>query len=300
MEITKDSYERIVENLHDGVYLVTREKVIIYWNKAAESISGYSASEVIGKSCADNILTHVDEEGHCLCLGMCPLAATIADGKPRENKIYIHHKKGHRIPVSVRTNILIDSSGAIIGGIELFSDISNLAATEMRIKELEKLAFLDHLTQLANRSYIEREILSRFEEKKRISISFGIFLIDIDHFKKINDSYGHSVGDEVLKLVANTFMANTRPFDLYGRWGGDEFVGIIRYINRNGLEVLGNRICTLIENSYIIHEDKKLNVTISIGATLFNADDSTDSLIKRADILLYKSKEVGRNCITIG
>ncbi len=300
MEITKDSYERIVESLHDGVYLVNREKVIIYWNKAAESISGYTASEVIGKSCADNILTHVDEEGHSLCLGICPLAATIADGKPRENKIYIHHKKGHRIPVSVRTNILIDSSGAAIGGIEIFSDVSNLAATEMRIKELEKLAFLDYLTQLANRSYIEREIRSRFEEKKRLNISFGIFLIDIDHFKKINDSYGHSVGDEVLKLVANTFMANTRPFDLYGRWGGDEFIGIIRNINRKGLEVLGNRIRTLIKNSFIIHEDKKLNVTISIGATLFNADDSIDSLVKRADILLYKSKEVGRNCLTIG
>jgi diguanylate cyclase (GGDEF)-like protein len=108
------------------------------------------------------------------------------------------------------------------------------------------------------------------------------------------------MGDDVLKLVANTFVANTRPFDLYGRWGGEEFIGIIRNINGKELEVLGNRVRTLIENSYIIHGNEKLYVTISIGATLVNKKDTIDSLIKRADTLLYKSKAAGRNFLTIG
>jgi len=298
MSLEKDSFERIIENLHDGLYFVDRDRVITYWNKAAEQISGFTANEVVGKSCSDNILTHVDSEGNNLCTGMCPIAATIADGKPREAEVYMHHKDGHRIPVSVRVSTLTDRDGNILGGIELFTDISNQAANELRVKELEKLALLDNLTQLANRNYIEREIQSRFEEKKRFNVPFGILFIDIDHFKKFNDIYGHDVGDDVLKFVSNTFVANARPFDLYGRWGGEEFIGIIRNINGQDLELLGNRLRLLIENSYIIHENEKLYVTISIGATLVNENDTIDSLIKRADTFLYKSKAAGRNCLT--
>ena len=295
-----DSYERIVENLYDGLYFVDRDRIITYWNKAAEQISGFSANEVVGKSCSDNILTHVDIDGNTLCTGMCPLAATIADGKPREVEVYMHHKDGHRIPVSVRVSALTDRDGNIIGGIELFSDFSNQAANDLRVKELEKLALLDNLTQLANRNYIEREIQSRFEEKKCFNMPFGILFIDIDHFKKYNDIYGHPAGDEVLNFVANTFIANTRPFDLYGRWGGEEFIGIIRNINGKDLESLANRLRSLTENSYIIHENEKLYVTISIGATLAKENDTINTLIKRADTLMYKSKAAGRNCLTIG
>jgi diguanylate cyclase (GGDEF)-like protein/PAS domain S-box-containing protein len=300
MRLEKDSFERIIENLHDGLYFVDRDRVITYWNKAAEQISGFTANEVVGKSCSDNILTHIDSEGNSLCTGMCPLAGTIADGKPREAEIYMHHKDGHRIPVSVRISTLTDRDGNIIGGVELFTDVSNKAANELRVKELEKLALLDNLTLLANRNYIEREIQSRFEEKNRFNVPFGILFIDIDRFKKFNDIYGHYVGDDVLKFVANTFVANARPFDFYGRWGGEEFIGIIRNINSQDLELLGNRLRYLVENSYIIHENEKLYVTISIGATLVNENDTIDSLIKRADTFLYKSKAAGRNCLTIG
>jgi len=124
--------------------------------------------------------------------------------------------------------------------------------------------------------------------------------MDIDHFKNFNDTYGHDVGDEVLKFVANTFTSNSRPYDLFGRWGGEEFLGIIRNISEQDLERLGNKVRTLIETSYIIHENEKLHVTISIGATLVKADDNIESLIKRADTLLYKSKAAGRNRLILG
>lgn len=300
MKLEKDSYERIIENLHDGLYFVDRDRIITYWNKSAEKITGFTEDEVVGRSCSDNILTHIDSEGNRLCDGKCPLLATIADGKPRETEVYLHHKDGHRIPVSVRVSTISDKDGNIIGGIELFTDISNQAANELRVKELEKLALLDNLTQLANRNYIEREIQSRFEENTRFHVPFGILFIDIDHFKKCNDTYGHDTGDDVLKFVANTFVANARPFDLYGRWGGEEFIGIIRNINEKDLESLGNRLRSLIENSFILREKERLHVTISIGATIVRKGDSTGSLIKRADTLLYKSKASGRNRLTIG
>jgi len=300
VSLEKDSYERIVENLHDGLYFVDQDRIITYWNKAAERISGFAAEEVLGKSCSNSILTHIDSDGNHLCTGMCPLAATIADGTNRDTEIYMHHKNGHRIPVSVRVSTLTDKDDNVIGGIELFTDISNRATNELRVKELEKMALLDNLTQLANRNYIEREIQSRFEEKKRFNVPFGVLFMDIDHFKQFNDTYGHDVGDDVLKFVANTFVSNARPFDLYGRWGGEEFLGIIRNINDHDLKNIGNRVRNLVENSYISHNDKKLQVTISVGGTLVSESDTMESLIKRADKLLYKSKAAGRNCLTMG
>ena len=300
MDVAQDSYKGIIDNLHDGLYFVNRDRVITYWNKAAEEISGFTAEEVVGSSCADNILTHVDGDGHHLCTGVCPLKATIGDGKLREADIYMHHKDGHRVPVSVRVSVLRDSEGNITGGIELFSDISHQEANELRIKELEKLALLDNLTQLANRNYIEREIENCFDEKKRLNMPFGILFMDIDHFKRFNDQYGHDAGDEVLKFVAHTFVANARPFDLYGRWGGEEFIGIIRNINQEDLETVGERLRMLVENSYTVYEKEKLKVTISMGATIVTENDTRDSFLKRADTLMYESKAAGRNCLTAG
>lgn len=296
----KDFFAGLVDNLHEGVYFVDPDRVITYWNKAAERISGFSAAEVVGKSCRDDLLTHVDSEGNNLCLGMCPLAATIEDGQPREAEVYLHHKDGHRVPVSVRVTPLLDSAGTVIGGIELFSDISHRPAILMRMKELERKALVDELTGLANRRHVEDEIFRRMEEAKRYRSRFGLIFMDIDRFKHFNDTYGHQVGDRVLKFVANTLIANSRPFDLYGRWGGEEFVGVIRGVDLPELERVGERMRMLVESSYLMHNDCPLRVTISAGATLIREGDSRESLIRRADRMMYESKKNGRNRLTAG
>jgi len=298
--IDPTSFERILDHLNDGLYIVDQERKVLYWNQAAERISGFSADEVVGKHCHDNILNHVDSDGRQLCFTGCPLGATIQDGERREGEIYMHHKAGHRVPVSVRVSQLTDSAGTVIGGIELFTDISNRAASELRVKELEKLALLDPLTQLANRTHLDNEIEIRIEENRRYRVPFGVLFIDIDYFKDLNDTHGHSRGDEVLRFAGRTFAANSRPFDLYGRWGGEEFLGLIRSITEKELKLLGNRIRTLIEQSFVLHGKEKLQVTISIGATLVKDGDDAKSLIHRADMLMYQSKEAGRNCLTFG
>jgi len=300
MHFDSGLFQRVVENLHDGLYIVDRDRKISYWNRAAEKISGFSAEEVVGSSCADNILTHVDGEGKQLCLDGCPFSASFQDGEPRDAEVYMHHKDGHRVPVSVRVTALTDHDGNIIGGIELFTDISNNNANYLRIKELERLALIDPLTQLSNRRHMEKVIQIRIEEKRRLKVPFGIFFIDIDLFKDINDTYGHDVGDRVLKYIAKTFTVHSRPFDVYGRWGGEEFVGIIRNITVEDLEIFGNRLQMLIERSYISQQKRKLHVTVSIGATMVKDEDTVKSVIRRADSLMYESKTAGRNRLTLG
>jgi PAS domain S-box-containing protein len=95
-------YKDVIDNLYDGVYFVDRERVITFWNKGAERISGYSSQQVIGHSCRDNLLNHVTAHGVQLCQGQCPLAACMEDGRPREADVFLHHADGQRIPILVR------------------------------------------------------------------------------------------------------------------------------------------------------------------------------------------------------
>jgi len=299
VNLSHDSFQRIIENLYDGLYLIDQDGKISYWNKAAERITGFAAKTVVGKPCTDSILSHPDADGDNRIMAGCPVDTAAPDPGPREAEIYLHHKDGRRVPVSIRISVLTDAEERPVGYIGLFTDISGKTASELRVRELEKMALLDKLTQLANRYYIEREIRSRFEEKKRFNIPFGILYMDIDHFKRVNDVYGHDVGDNVLKSVAGVLVDNVRPFDLFGRWGGEEFVGIIRNIKRRDLAHIGNRLRRLVANSYLAHGMEKLRVTISVGATLVDDDDTIESILKRADSLLYQSKAAGRNRLTI-
>ncbi len=199
MDGMKDGFHRtLLDNLHDGVYYVDRERRILYWNRAAERITGFPAEEVIGTRCSDNILMHVDENGKQLCLEGCPLAATMEDGSLRETEVFLHHEKGHRVPVSVRTAPLRDDQGRVEGAVEIFTDLGAREAKLLRLQELERLAMKDGLTGLANRRYMENELSSRVDESRRYGVPFGVLFMDIDHFKKIDDRYGHDAGDDVL------------------------------------------------------------------------------------------------------
>jgi diguanylate cyclase (GGDEF)-like protein len=169
----------------------------------------------------------------------------------------------------------------------------------MRLKEAQELAMVDPLTKLANRRYVEREMDKRFHELERYATPFGIIFIDIDHFKHLNDTYGHGVGDTFLKVVASSLSNNARPFDLFGRWGGEEFVGIFPNVDESNLKTIGERYRLLVENSYVKHDENLLSVTVSIGGTLATKTDDGASLIARADKAMYASKEAGRNRVTL-
>jgi diguanylate cyclase (GGDEF)-like protein/PAS domain S-box-containing protein len=300
MDFENISPQVIIDNLYDGLYITDRNRNILYWNKAAEEITGYAAEEVVGHRCADNVLVHVDSRGRSLCRSQCPLTMTMADSRPHEMDIFLHHKNGHRVPVSVRVTPLTDKHGEVVGVIEIFNDISRFKSIEARMKELEEYAFLDTLTRMPNRRFLDKELSLRIAEFERYAEPFGVLFIDIDHFKKVNDTHGHDMGDRVLKMLAGTMLANSRPFDVFGRWGGEEFIGIIRKVSPEQLEEMGDRLRLLVQRSYITVNEKPLSVTISLGATLMRPNDDLTSLIKRVDALLYESKQAGRNRLTQG
>ena len=299
MAIKTDLYKSILDNLSDGVYFVDRERRISYWNKGAERITGHRSGEVVGNFCRDNILNHVDGQGVELCRELCPLAKAMLEGTNQEAEVYLKHKDGHRVPVSVRGAPLRDSKGAIIGAVEIFSDISAKDELTQRLEELRKMALLDPLTGMGNRRLVETGLHSRLNELQRYGWKFGLLFIDIDYFKKVNDSYGHEAGDLVLKMVAGTLIHNARSFDLVGRWGGEEFVAIIANVTGEELFYIAQKYRALVGESSLLAGKDRISVTISIGATLARPDDSAETLLKRADQLMYQSKLSGRNRVTM-
>jgi diguanylate cyclase (GGDEF)-like protein/PAS domain S-box-containing protein len=294
-------YLDLLENLYDGVYYVDRRRSITYWNKAAEQITGYSREEVLGKKCSDNLLRHVNDRGDCLCLGTCPLAQTIVDGAPRRASVFLHHKDGHRLPVYVHVSPMRDEAGKIIGAVEVFNNNAETVAALQHLQELQDLAYTDPLTGLANRKYVEIFLEARFNELRRYGWSFGLIFADIDHFKRVNDTYGHPVGDLVLKMVANTLAQNCRSFDLVGRWGGEEFLLVLSHMRQpHKLGSIAERLRLLVTHSYLKQDQGPLAVTLSMGATLAQPGDSIESLTQRADQLLYQGKKAGRNRLVLG
>jgi diguanylate cyclase (GGDEF)-like protein len=222
------------------------------------------------------------------------------DGVSREAELFLHHRRGHRLPISLRTTPLEDDNGAIVGGIELFSEINPEEGLLQRMEELEQRAMIDPLTRAPNRNHLNSELSGLHHLWERGGIPFGVLFFDIDHFKRFNDTYGHDVGDRVLQTVAKSLSSSVRNYDTVGRWGGEEFVGLFPNANHKVLQPIAEKLCMVVRNSWIEENDEQLAVTISIGGTCSRKGDSIETLMKRADSLMYRSKQEGRDRSTIG
>lgn len=306
MTMHEGFYELLLDALQEGIYFVNEHRQITYWNKGAEIITGYTKEEMIGRYCYENTLNHVDENGIHLCLTGCPLHATIDDYKERDVVVYLSHKQGHRVKVKAHIKPIF-ADGKIIGCSELFSDISNRdllikhsPTQHYSVEALKILALHDHLSGLPNRRYIESFFHSRLNDFNTLNIPFGVIYMDIDNFGVFNNDYGHDVGDEVIKILASSTMSAIRKSDMIGRWGGEEFVAILTAVNEKELAMIAEKIRMLIENSICKTKNKDLRITVSIGATVVQPFDTMDSIIKRADKLMYESKKSGKNKVTSG
>lgn len=288
----------VLDRLEDGVYITDLNRRIRYWSKGAEKITGYTAAEALGRCCADKLLRHVDDKGNCLCTMGCPLAAVMVDGQSRSDDVFLHHNDGHRVPVHIFAMAVRDWQGSIIGAFETFSDATETNAAIERIHSLEAAAYLDALTGIANRRYLENALVGRVAELRREKIGFALVMCDVDHFKNFNDQHGHATGDDVLKMVAQTLKHACRAYDLAARWGGEEFVVLLGQQSPEKVQDIAERLRMMVENSWLEVGGHVLHVTISAGATIARADDDEASLLRRADELLYRSKSGGRNRVT--
>jgi diguanylate cyclase (GGDEF)-like protein/PAS domain S-box-containing protein len=291
-----DFYRDLLDQISDGVYFVDLDRRITYWNGGAERITGYPAQEVLGHSCSEGILRHVSGAGRQLCLEGCPLAAVMQDGKPREAHVYLHHKDGHRVPVTVRGRALRGPNGRITGSVEVFSTrVANPYAGQRRLLKDDSL---DPVTGLAPRRFGEMHLKTLMQAVSERATTLGVLFIDADHFKDVNDTFGHKAGDEVLRMIAQSLANGLRRGDIPVRWGGEEFLALLPGTDRAGLLATAERVRMLAENSWVQKGDDQIRVTVSIGATMAVPTESADDLVDRSDTFMYASKRGGRNRVT--
>lgn len=293
--------EEILDDVADGVYFLDIDRRITHWSRGAERLTGYRAEEVLGRSCADNILIHVDCDGDVLCsTATCPAAIAMRCGMAQEKRIFLKHKHGHRVPVVTKVRPILDDGGAVVGAAEVFRSLAESEDVAERVRRLEELALVDPMTGVGNRRLGSKVLEDRLAEFERYGWIFGVLFIDVDRFKQVNDIHGHDVGDRLLRMVAQTLLHNVRSFDSVIRWGGEEFVVLLSHMTQEHLLATAHKLQRLVASTNLEQDDFRLTVTVSIGAALVSTGDSAETLIHRVDKFMYESKRQGgdRVCVS--
>ncbi|MCI4626386.1 MAG: sensor domain-containing diguanylate cyclase [Candidatus Magnetoovum sp. WYHC-5] len=256
---------------------------IKYYNPLAEKLLGYKATDVIGKTVQEIRIN----EG--FSKEKFEEAIKIISTKGLYKYTIEKDINGNKCTIFIRVSGIFNREKNIIGYILMGQDVTERVKME---KELSKLATTDTLTQAFNRARFSEIIDIEIERVHRYDNKLSIIMFDIDHFKNVNDTYGHIIGDKVLKKIAAVTMSNIRKIDSLFRWGGEEFIIVSPGTNIECAWNLAEKIRWVIENEYF-HEAKR--VTVSLGVAEYKLDECKEDLISRADEALYKAKSEGRN-----
>lgn len=290
-------FYQLAEKLPYGLYIVSPDRTILFWNDEAERITGYTREEMVGRKCATTNLHHLDEKGTPLCQTYCPLLQCMDEEKTKTKKLIFTHKNGFRVVISAHFIPLTDDQGRITMVAEVFEELSLLDRNTSLVKNLYSLAYHDPLTHLPNRGLLEATLRMRFSEFHRLHESFAVLFVDIDHFHEFNEQYGHLAGDSMLKVIAESMKQSSRKTDTIGRWGGEEFLGIFLIKDKKDTMVIANRLQKTVNQAFIPYDSEKLHITMSIGITAVQEEDTMPSIISRADHYMYRAKNMGRNTI---
>jgi diguanylate cyclase (GGDEF)-like protein/PAS domain S-box-containing protein len=277
----------VVEHATDIVYITDRDGVIEYVNPGFVRVSGYSRSEALGKTPR---LVKSGKHGEEFYQH---LWSNVLNGR-EFRELFINRRKDGSLYYEEKTITPIrNESGEVTHLVSTGKDVSERVLGQ---EKLHHLAHHDHLTGLPNRARFRQRLNEALARSRRNEKLLALMFLDLDHFKRINDSLGHDVGDALLQQAAVRLKACIRETDSVSRLGGDEFTVILEGINHvNNVIAIAQKLVYAISQPFVIGVHT-LHVSVSIGITLYPLDDSeSDLLIKNADMAMYHAKDLGRN-----
>ncbi len=279
---------------NDGIVVTDGQGKTLNANQSFSKITGYKTEEIIGHS--PFILKsrqHDEKEFE-------PMWKALSEERAWQGEIWSRRKNGEEYPEWIRVTAVANEAGKVTNYVVSFSDITQRKKFEDTI---HRLAFYDPLTDLPNRRLLLDRLQQRMGASSRSGLYGAILLIDLDHFKTLNDTKGHEIGDKLLVQVAMRLSACVREGDTVSRLGGDEFVVLLGALNADideaaaQTETVGRKILSTLSESYLLGTVEH-RATASIGATLYRGNEtSADDLFKQADLAMYKSKDKGRNAL---
>lgn len=269
----------------DAIFITSPEGVIEFANQGFELVTGYSTAEVLGRTPA---ILKSGEQGQAFYQRLWHI---LKSGQTFRATVVNRHKHGHLIHCEETITPVHDRHGVVTHFVSIVKDLSSRIQAE---QELRKQAMLDSLTGLLNRRSGEMELEKtyRAHHQNQGNMPFCVLLADIDHFKAINDTYGHPTGDAVLQNAARLLRASVRSTDSVTRWGGEEFLIVLPYCELSAAEKQAERIRNSMERS---EQPDVGRITLSIGVAQIQDSETLAGLIDRTDKALYRAKKEGRN-----
>jgi diguanylate cyclase (GGDEF)-like protein/PAS domain S-box-containing protein len=282
----------ILQDIGEGVIATERFGNITFMNSVAEKLTGWSQPDSIGKSLG-SVLHLVDEDTGKLVRVSIPELLANNSSSPFNGNIQIVNFV-EKTPVEVTYTAIRDDKENIGGLVLVLHDLTERKRYE---EKLRYNAVTDHLTELPNRFLFFDRLNMALAQAQRDFQKLAVIMLDLDEFKKVNDTYGHNIGDQLLKGVANRLLNMFRRGDTIARWGGDEFILLLPEIRQaEAAKNVAERILHSFNKPFEF-DGLKISITASIGVALFSDDGpDADTLIKNADIAMYHAKDAGRNC----
>ena len=297
-------------------FVIDGKHKVVHWNRAMQNLSGVAADDIVGTNqhwkafyasrratMADFVVGNMHEE----------VIATFFEGKYRralfdetayEMEDYFPSVGGKGRWLLCTATAIPDANGRIIGAVESVQDISERKRVEESLKESElkyrEMSITDSLTKLFNSRHFFRQLKAEIERSERYGRALSVMLLDIDDFKKYNDTYGHLEGDNALMVIAEVIRKNLRGSDNGFRFGGEEFTIILPETDVDEASEVAERLRKGITNAWMSPLSKlKCCVTASIGVSKHAPGELLSSLIGRADKAMYSAKEKGKNRVCV-
>ena len=282
----------ILESAGEGIYGLDLDGRTTFVNPAAAEMLGYTTEELVGKP-MHALVHHSYPDGTAYPRENCPMYAAFTDGKTHiVTDEVLWRKDGSSFPVEY-TSTPTRKDGELVGAVIVFRDITERKQVE---DELQRLAATDPLTGLANRRHFIEVAEAETARARRYNNPLSVVIADVDHFKKVNDQFGHAVGDEALVQIAGLCLKAIRSSDVFARFGGEEFAAILPVTPMSKAELLADRLRQQIEKVEIETEKGPVSLTLSFGVAQFTPKDgSIENTLNRADKALYAAKKAGRN-----
>lgn len=276
---------KVFESTFDAIFVTNAQQLIESVNPAFTMITGFEAHEAIGKK--PSILSSGRHDGAFYEL----IHKALAQDGHWHGEIWNKRKSGEIFPEWITIDVVKDGAGNVLNYVAVFSDITNRKAAEER---LSFLARHDALTSLPNRVLLEDRLLHAMSRTKRNKKKLAVIFLDLDDFKRINDSFGHQAGDLLLQIVAQRLTACVRAEDTVARLGGDEFVLLLEEIGaKDDVALVVTKLLDALSQPVSL-EGREVKVGSSIGISLFPGDgDEADDLIRHADLAMYQAKMQG-------
>jgi diguanylate cyclase (GGDEF)-like protein/PAS domain S-box-containing protein len=293
LEISTSRFRSVVDAAYDAIITIDQEHNITLFNRAAEYLFGYSQSEMIGQP-LNRLIPEPVRSQHGKYIHHFARSPLNSREMNERGRIYGLHRDGTLLPVEIAI------SKINVNGLLEFTAVIRDIADRVRLMDLlQEEAETDELTGLPNR----RTFFDTAANLFRASETISLFMLDIDHFKQVNDTYGHDAGDEVLRALADAGKNNSRQKDIFARIGGEEFIALLPETDLEEACSIAEKPRTALERQTFVHTWRKGNFpfTASFGVvTRAPGENDVEQVVKRADQALYKAKESGRNRVVCG